>query len=256
MKHGNRHLQRYTVTVLACTSFLIMASLAQDAQEAAPPTLPQIVAPGTTAAHPPADADILFDGTSASLAAHWSHPDGRPAEWVVDEQARCMTIKPGSGSLISVEQFGDAQIHIEFATPTPAQGQGQGRGNSGVYMQARYEVQVLDSYENETYPDGQCGAIYGHHPPLVNASRPPGHWQTYDIIFHAPTLVETSGEPPMSVLPGTMTVFHNGVLIHDHAEFKGSTTASLMKEDMGPGPLYLQDHGNGVRYRNIWVREL
>lgn len=217
--------------------------------------LPRIVAPGPTASDPPADAVVLFDGTAASLAAHWVHADGRPAQWEVDQAAGCMTIKPGSGSILSVEKFGNAQIHVEFATPTPVTGEGQGRGNSGVYMQGLYEVQVLDSYENETYPDGQCGAIYGKHPPLVNAARAPGEWQTYDIVFRAPVY---DGESGRWTSPGTMTVFHNGVLVQDHAEFLGSTTAAMgaVEAHNAPGPLYLQDHGHRVRYRNIWFRLL
>ncbi len=153
------------------------------------------------------------------------------------------------------QEFGDCQLHLEFATPTPPKGRDQGRGNSGVLFFGRYEIQVLDSFENLTYPDGQAAAIYGQYPPLVNASRPPGQWQSYDIVFTAPRFTE---EGPLES-PAYVTMFHNGVLVHNHRaplgpmKFRGLAPYA----PHGPkGPLMLQDHTNPVRYRNIWVREL
>lgn len=211
---------------------------------------PRVVRPGD-AHRPPADAVVLL-GPNVG-ADTWTHANGRPVEWIHHATTGTFTIKPGTGSIISKQEFGDAQIHLEFATPEAKAGAGQNRGNSGVYIQSRYEVQILDSYKNETYPNGQCAAIYGQYPPLVNVCRPPGAWQTYDIIFHAATFSD-AGERET---PATMTVFHNGVLVQSHAILNGgSTTASQRREGPGDGPLYLQDHGHQVRYRNIWVRPL
>lgn len=207
---------------------------------------PPVVAPGGPA-NAPADAIVLFDGADADAL---THRDGSDVTWTINNGA--LVIRPGAGGIRSRMTHGAAQVHLEFATPATAQGAGQGRGNSGVYLQGRYEVQILDSYDNETYPDGQCGAIYGQYPPLVNASRGPGEWQSYDIIFHPPTY---DGEGN-KLSGGTMTVLHNGILIQDHAELKSSTTAAPLGEGPEPGPFYLQDHGNPVRYRNIWLREL
>lgn len=207
---------------------------------------PAVLTPGLGTA-PPSDAIVLFDGTDLS---RWSKRGGEPAGWVVEEGV--MLAVRGQGPVISKQTFGDIQLHLEFATPAKPQGSGQGRGNSGVYLQARYEVQILDSYENETYPNGQCGAIYGQHPPLMNACRKPGEWQSYDIIFHA-AVFDADNKKTANA---TLTVFHNGVLIQDHAEVTGSTTAAMQAGGAEPGPLYLQDHGNPVRYRNVWVREI
>jgi hypothetical protein len=158
----------------------------------------------------------------------------------------------GTGGIMTKEEFGDCQLHIEWATPSEVKGEGQGRGNSGVYLQGRYEIQVLDSYTNKTYFNGQAGAFYLHNAPLVNASRPPGEWQAYDIIFHPPK----PGADGKTV-PGSFTVLHNGVLIQDHIPVKGdSTTAAKFSGVTPKGPLFLQDHGNPVRYRNIWIRPL
>jgi len=147
------------------------------------------------------------------------------------------------------QQFGSVQLHIEWATPSEVKGKGQGRGNSGVYIHGT-EIQVLDSYDNETYFNGQAGAIYGQHPPLVNASRPPGEWQTYDIIYTAAKF----GDDGKLVRPASFTAFHNGVLIQDHAIVK--SPGSGKKNSVRQGSLHLQDHGNPVRYRNIWMRGL
>jgi hypothetical protein len=161
-----------------------------------------------------------------------------------------MTVAPKGGDILSKEAFGSAQIHVEFMTPVTS-GRGQDRGNSGVYIQGRYEVQVLDSFQSETYPDGQCGAVYKQHSPLVNACRPPGEWQAYDIVFRAPTF-----ESGKKVANARLTVFHNGVLIHDDVELTGPTGAAGRGQEGPTGPLLLQDHGHEVKFRNIWIRSL
>ncbi len=218
---------------------------------AAPDKEPVVVTPAPAAEKPtpaPSDAIVLFDGTNLD---QWNHADGKPASWTPEGKAGgSLTCKPGSGSILTKQKFGDAQIHVEFATPTPAQGEGQGRGNSGVYIQNRYEVQVLDSYENKTYFNGQCGAVYLQHAPLVNACRKPGEWQTYDIVFHAPKF---DGGGKLQA-PGHLTVIHNGILIQDNVEITEPTGGG--EKGTGDGPIHLQDHGNTVRYRNIWVRPL
>jgi hypothetical protein len=205
---------------------------------------PPIVTPGTNGS-PPSDAIVLFDGKDLSA---WKGADGGPARWKIEDGALVMN----GGNILTKEEFGDVQLHIEWATPKKIEGEGQGRGNSGVYLQGRYEIQVLDSYENKTNPRGQAGAFYGHNAPLVNASRKPGEWQTYDIIFRAP-----KPGPDGQVIPGSFTVLHNGVLVQDHIPVKGEATAAAQFSGVAlKGPLLLQDHSNPVRFRNIWVRKL
>jgi hypothetical protein len=205
---------------------------------------PPIVTPGTNGS-PPSDAIVLFDGKDLSA---WKGVDGGPAKWKIEDGVLVMN----GGNILTKEEFGDVQLHIEWATPTKIEGEGQGRGNSGVYLQGRYEIQVLDSYENKTNPRGQAGAFYGHNAPLVNASRKPGEWQTYDIIFRAP-----KPGPDGKVIPGSFTVLHNGVLVQDHIPVKGEATAAAQFSGVAlKGPLLLQDHSNPVRFRNIWVRKL
>jgi hypothetical protein len=165
-----------------------------------------------------------------------------------------MEILPGTGDLVSKEKFGDCQIHVEWATPSVIRGDSQERGNSGILIMNRYEVQVLDSYGNVTYADGQAGALYGQWPPLVNASRPPGKWQTYDIAWVAPKF-----EDGKLVKPAYATVFHNGVLLHDRQEVLGTMVHRAVAVYTAHGaeePLGLQNHGTYVRYRNIWVRRV
>jgi hypothetical protein len=216
---------------------------------------PSVITPGTcsTQAEPgraPSDALVLFDGKDLS---HWRGRRGRPADWSIDEGA--MVIKPGTGEITSVEEFGDCQLHLEFASPVPARGADQGRGNSGVMFFGRYEIQVLDSFENLTYADGQAAAIYGQFPPLVNASRPPGQWQTYDIIFTAPRF-----KPDGSLeSPAYVTMLHNGVLVHNQTAVIGAMAyraVGTYTPHGAKGPILLQDHGNPVRFRNIWVRAI
>ncbi len=193
---------------------------------------------------PPSDAMVLFDGSGLS---EWMQPDGRPSKWKVENGAMVMT----GGGIITKKEFGDIQLHLEFATPSKVEGEGQGRGNSGVYLQGCYEVQVLDSYENETYPDGMLGAVYKQYVPLVNAARRPGQWQTYDMIFRAPKLDSRGNVAEQA----TVTVFLNGVLIQDHVKVD-PTPGGPRDKGAAKGPIFLQDHSNPVRYRNIWVREL
>lgn len=209
---------------------------------------PPVVTPGC-GTKPPSDAILLF--SKSKDIANWTSAAGSEAKW----KTACGTMKVnGTGDIMTREKFGDCQLHVEFRTPAKVVSEGQGRGNSGVYLQKRYEVQVLDSYENLTYYNGQAAAIYKQSPPLVNASRKPGRWQAYDIIFHAPRFAEDSS----LVKPATVTVFHNGVLVQDHFEVQGPTNfAGYPKyEAHGDLPLLLQDHGNPVKYRNIWIRKL
>lgn len=213
---------------------------------------PSIVNPGPPAPALPApsDAIVLFDGRDLS---GWHSTAGGPARWRIADGA--MEVGPGTGDIATVRELGDVQLHIEWATPAPPAGTGQDRGNSGVYLMGLYEIQVLDSYRNPTYPDGQAGAIYGQFPPRVNASRAPGEWQSYDIVFHGPRF-DANGK---LLRPARMTVFHNGVLVHDDVELTGPT-AHRARPPYTPHaerlPLRLQDHGQPVRFRNIWAREL
>jgi hypothetical protein len=213
---------------------------------------PPVVDPGPFRgpASPPSDAVVLFDGRSLD---NWRAADDstKPARWRVRDGY--MEVVPGTGWIATRQGFGDVQLHVEWMTPAPPSGEGQNRGNSGIFLMERYEVQVLDSYRNTTYPDGQAGAMYGQYPPLVNASRPPGEWQTYDIVFLAPRF-DGSGR---LVRPARVTVFHNGVLVQNAATLTGPSahrerpSYSAHAEAL---PLSLQDHGQPVRYRNIWVR--
>jgi hypothetical protein len=229
----------------ACLVLAGSATSAFAAEAAQKPQEPAVVNPGALGG-PPSDAIVLFDGKDL---AKWrgersAEPKWRLAEGCVETTA--------TGGMFTREEFGDCQLHVEWASPSVVKGEGQGRGNSGVYLQGRYEIQVLDSYESKTYPNGQAGAFYGHSAPLVNACRKPGEWQAYDIIFHAPKL-QADGK----VQPGSFTVLHNGVLIQDHIPVDGDpTTAAPLKGLVEKGPLFLQDHGNPVRYRNVWIRPL
>jgi hypothetical protein len=214
---------------------------------------PPVIEPGTesTQSEPgkaPSDAIILFDGTDLS---EWTDTKGEPTKWIMGDGVK------GSGYTQSKRKFGSCQLHVEFATPSTVKGSSQGRGNSGVFLMANYEVQVLDSYNNKTYPDGQCAALYGRAVPLVNASRKPGQWQSYDIIFHRPIF-----KGKKIVKNATFTVLHNGVLVHDHVELVGGTdwrgphAISEYEPHEDKLPIRIQDHGNPVRFRNIWIREL
>ena len=204
-----------------------------------------VIEPGPVGG-PPSDALVLFDGHDLSP---WKGEHGAAAKWKVDNGF--MEVN-GTGNIVTTKEFGDVQVHVEWASPSEVKGEGQGRGNSGVYLQGRYEVQVLDSYQNKTYFNGQAGALYGVAAPLVNACRKPGQWQAYDIIFHAPRRAADG-----NVESGSVTVLHNGILVLDHVVVEGkSTTAAAFQGVVAKGPLMLQDHGNPVRYRNVWIRRL
>ncbi len=211
---------------------------------------PPIVAPGQQPGQPPSDAIVLFDGNDLS---QWvSDKDGEPAKWKVENGY--MESVRGTGYIRTKQSFGSCQLHVEWASPTKITGRGQKRGNSGVFLMSNYEVQVLDSYNNKTYADGHAAAVYGQNPPLVNASRPPGQWQSYDIIFRRPIFKGNK-----VVKPATVTVLHNGVLVQDNFEIEG-TTVWRKRAEYHPHadklPIKLQDHESPVRFRNIWIREL
>lgn len=215
---------------------------------------PKVVAPGTfstpeQAGKPPSDAIILFDGTDLSK---WQDDKGGPAKWLVKDGY--MQVAPGTGEIRTKDQFGDCQLHIEWAAPAKVEGDSQGRANSGIFLMGRVEIQVLDSYHNITYADGHAAAVYEVNPPAANALRPPGEFQVYDIVFRRP--IYKDGK---AVDPGYVTVFVNGVLAQDHTMLEGGT-GHMTRSRIGPigdkGPLSLQDHGNPMRFRNIWYREL
>jgi hypothetical protein len=228
--------------------------MVHDENRPAPPVITAGICSSQAAPVPaPSDATVLFDGKDL---ANWVNAKGEPTKWIIRDGY--MESVKGAGGVSSRQQFGSCQLHVEFATPSVVTGSGQGRGNSGVFLQGMYEIQVLDSYENKTYPDGQCGALYGRAVPLVNACCKPGQWQMYDVIYRRP-LFEPSGKV---IRKAMFTVFHNGVLIQDHVELTGGTgwiSAHAITEYVphgDKGPIMLQDHSNPVRFRNIWIREL
>ena len=216
---------------------------------------PPVITPGQCSTQDrvgerPSDAIVLFDGHDLSK---WRAADGGAAKWKVANGS--FEVAPGTGDMSTRDAFGDCQLHVEWAAPSPAHGEDQDRGNSGVFLHSLYEVQVLDSYQSKTYSDGQTAAVYGQYPPLVNACRPPGEWQTYDIVFHGPRF-DAGGKLTRAA---TITVIQNGVLVQDHVRIMGPT-AHMKRLPYQPTPaklpLKLQDHHHPVRYRNIWVREL
>jgi len=199
---------------------------------------------------PPSDAIVLFDGKNLE---EWSSMENNAAaEWKVADD--CMTVVKEKGNIKTKRKFGDIQLHIEWRTPAVVKGEGQGRGNSGIFFQEKYEVQVLDNYENKTYSNGQAASIYKQSMPLVNACKKPGEWQTYDIIFTAPKF----NKDGIKVSAAFLTVIHNGVLVQNHVEVKGSTEYIGQPKNLahGKASIVLQDHSNPVSYRNVWVREL
>jgi len=213
--------------------------------------MPPVVDPGPAGgpAPVPSDATVLFGGTDLS---GWTDAKGQPAKWLVRDGY--VEVVKGTGAIRTKAAFGDCQLHVEWASPAAAVGTSQDRGNSGVFLMDTYEVQVLDSFNSKTYADGMAAAIYGQYPPLVNASRKPGEWQTYDIVFHAPRFDEKGA----LLSPARMTIFHNGILVHDNDELTGPTAHKARppyKAHAAKQPLSLQDHNHPVRFRNIWVRE-
>ena len=216
---------------------------------------PTVVAPGGAQYAPPSDAIILFDGSDLS---EWTGKEGRAANWLIEDGAMVIPARADRADradIVSARAFGDVQLHLEWRAPLQLDKKSQGRGNSGIFFMERYEVQILDSYENITYADGQASALYGWKPPLVNAARAPGEWQSYDIIFEAPEFAEDGA----LLEPAFVTVFHNGVLTQHRQAFLGATTYRAVAEYSAHEPvgrLLLQDHSNPVAFRNIWVREL
>jgi hypothetical protein len=235
-------------SLFACAAFFVAFSSVASCDDG---PHPRVVDPGS-AGKPPSDAIVLFGGTDLS---HWTTGGGSPKCTVIDGAINCRT---GAGDLVSKEKFGSAQIHLEFAVPSMPKEHGQMRGNSGVYLQGRYEIQILDSYNNPTYANGSCGALYGQYAPLVNACRPPEQWQTYDIVFHPPQC-DAAGKVTKK---GALTLFQNGVLVQDHVEIHGPTGGGQGNQ-CEPGPLRLQDHSGFpgapltvMKFRNIWFRRL
>ncbi len=243
------------VTGGLAVSVLTAAAAAQERGALPPPEetevwrpAPAVVDPGRPG-RPPSDAVVLFDGADLS---EWRGRGGTP-QWPVEDGA--VTVRPGAGNLTTKRRFRDVQLHVEWRTPAEVAGESQGRGNSGVFLMGLYEVQVLDSWENPTYVNGQAASVYKQHVPLVNASRPPGAWQTYDIVFTAPRFAASGALER----PAAMTVFHNGVLVQNHVTLEGPTVfrgAPRYEAHAERLPIMLQDHRNPVSYRNVWVREL
>lgn len=242
-------------TWLLSLPFLAIAGMTQ-AQDMKPEDtevwepVPQVVTPGK-GTKPPSDAIVLFDGSGFD---EWESTKGGEVKWKLEGDA--MVIVPGTGDIRTKREFTDYQLHIEWRTPSKVVGEGQGRGNSGIFMQGRYELQVLDSYNNKTYSNGQAGSIYKDGIPLVNASLPPGEWQTYDVIYTAPRFNEDGSVKSKA----RITVLHNGVLIQNNFEIAGLTLFvgehHYEEGGHGPGPIILQDHTNPNAFRNIWIREL
>ncbi len=211
---------------------------------------PPVVTPGAFVTAPAPQDAIVLVGQGGDLS-RWQHDNGSAPTWQMADGV----LSTGKGMLRTKADFTDVQLHVEFATPSVVQGSSQGRGNSGVFLASGFEIQVLDSFENPTYADGQAAAMYGQFPPLVNASRKPGEWQSYDIAFTAARF--DAGGTLTS--PAVATVFHNGVLVHSARAFWGPTQHRRIdpyRPANARGPIRLQDHGNPVRYRNIWVREI
>jgi len=239
---------RLVLVFFVCSASMVQAQDWQPELTERWDPVPAIVTPGVGGAAP-SDAVVLFDGSNLDM---WESVKGGTPGWIVADGA--MTVSSGTGDIRTKQTFGDVQLHIEWRTPAKVDGEGQGRGNSGVFFHEVYEVQVLDSYNNVTYSNGQAGSIYKQHIPQVNASKPPGTWQTYDIIFQSPVFTE-DGEVAR---PAIVTVLHNGVLIQNHVELMGHTPYIGLPKytPHGKGAIKLQDHGNPTSFRNVWIREL
>lgn len=245
----HRRPQPIPVTVFAL--FAAVTACAEPAPEETEVWEPEpsVVTPGQDGG-PPSDAIVLFDGDDLDA---WQGAKGGPAQWRVGDG--WVEVVPGTGDIATRRTFGDVQLHVEWQAPPKLEGEGQGRGNSGIFLQKRYEVQVLDSYDNRTYSNGQAASVYKQRIPLANAMRPPGEWQVYDIVYRAPRF----GEDGSVESPATLTVMHNGVLVQDHVELEGATVyigEPAYEAHPPTDSIVLQDHDNPVRFRNIWVREL
>lgn len=249
---------RPSLKLLACALLAPTALMAQRPQDTEVWTpVPKIITPGRTNADPPSDAIVLFDGRN--LDAWVTASDKSPAKWTVANGV--MTVNKQGGDIQTKRSFTNFQIHVEWQIPTHITGKDQARGNSGLYLastgETGYELQILDSYENTTYVNGQAASVYKQSPPLVNAMRKPGEWQVYDVVWTAPTF---NADGSMKT-PGFITAFHNGVLVQNHFALKGGTvyTGQPSYTGHGPAPILLQSHGDPsppISFRNIWVREL
>ncbi|WP_217652715.1 3-keto-disaccharide hydrolase [Tangfeifania diversioriginum] len=253
-------MMRKSILVFALLLFSAVGVMAQTPER--PPMKPEmteiwdpevpVVTPGETPVDAPSDAIVLFDGTD--LSREWTSQDGGKPQWIVEDGA--VTVKRGTGVIKTKRVFEDFQLHIEWRSPSEVVGESQGRGNSGVFLQERYEVQVLDNYNNRTYRNGQAGSLYKQYAPQVNACKAPGEWQTYDIIYTAPRF----NDDGTYFTPPVVTVLHNGVLVQNNVKLRGPTEYIGIPEytvtEHGPGSIMLQDHGNPVSFRNIWIREL
>ena len=244
MNHSRRsRTMLLTLSVLGVSAMALNAAFVEEFKSGIKWVEPPLVNPGPVGG-PPSDAKVLFGGTDMS---QWEGGD----KWEIKDGYAVVK----GGGVVTKESFGDCQLHVEWASPEVVQGSGQGRGNSGIYFMQRYEVQVLDSYDNPTYFDGQAASIYKQTPPLVNACRKPGEWQSYDIIFTAPRFDERG----QLTRPAYVTVLHNGVLVQNHFELLGGTfydRPPAYEAHAARLPIHIQDHGNPVRYRNIWIREI
>lgn len=236
-------------TIIGILLFILSNSITAQISD---PKATEVWAPEPRAVSPAAHGVAPSDATVLS-PEKWVHKDGSAIKWNLEESG-VMTVVKGTGPIFSKEKFGDCQLHIEWRAPKEIVGEGQGRGNSGVFLQGRYEVQVLDSYLNRTYSNGQAGSIYKQAIPLVNAMSPPGEWNTYDIIYKAPVFNDAG----IKVASAYVTVIHNGVLIQNHTEINGSTEYIGLPKNIAHGDdvIQLQDHGNPVSFRNIWIRNL
>lgn len=238
--------------------FALLLAASALAAELPPPELTEVWSPVPPIVRAPSggipsDAIVLFDGRDLDAWTTAKSGESGPAPWRIDDGA--LVVVPRSGDIRTKAAFGDIQLHLEFRTPAKIAGKGQGRGNSGVFLMGLYELQVLDSHENETYANGQAASIYKQHIPLANATRPPGEWQTYDVVFLAPRF---SADGAL-LSPARMTVFHNGVLVHCHVALRGPTAfrgEPSYQAHAARLPLSLQDHRDPVAFRNVWVREL
>jgi len=242
----------FALSAICTTSLSAQSTLSEWPQHSEERPKPPVVQAGAVyTIAPPSDAIVLFSGTTLD---RWTQGNGTPAKWRIADGA--FQVVPSTGTLSTRDSFGDVQLHIEWAAPNPPVGKGQDRGNSGVFFgDGRYEVQVLDSRSNDTYADGQAGALYGQFPPLVNASRAPGEWQTYDIVYHRPRF---AADGALSAA-ARLTVFHNGVLVQDNMELVGPTANRSRPPYTAHAdrlPITLQDHGHPVQFRNVWLRDL
>jgi hypothetical protein len=242
-------MKRLVVSLITFSAFSLNAQITDPVATEVWHPVPRIVTTNQLN-NVPSDAIILFDGNN--LEQWMSDKDGSKAMW--DVKDGIITVKAGTGDIKTKEKFGSCQLHLEFRTPAKTEATGQGRGNSGLFFQEKYEVQILDNYQNPTYSNGQCGSVYKQTIPLVNACKAPGEWQSYDIIFKAP-MFNADG---IKIASGYVTVIHNGVLVQNHTELKGTTEyIGLPKNDAhGNGSIKLQDHGNPMSFKNIWIRNL